>query len=143
MLCCVVFGWLVCRWPRTFRGFAYYLYEYWKCVRQVIDSPISDPPAAEQREEFQTLVKILAEAFKPYLSDQLATVEFSEVIPDEIISGKIDCFIYEPESCIIFERLLTTEAARALLWRAVFDTMCQQSFFLFCPFLFLFSFCFF
>src|SRR5258707_8534889 len=132
ILCCVVFGWLVCRWPRTFRGFAYYLYEYWKCVRQVIDSPISDPPAAEQREDFQTLVKILAEAFKPYLSDQLATVEFSEGIPDEIISGKIDCFIDEPESCIIFERLLTTEAARALLGRAVFEKMSQQRFFWFC-----------
>jgi hypothetical protein len=132
ILCCVVFGWLVCRWPRTFRGFAYYLYEYWKCVRQVIDAPISDPPTAEQREEFQTLVRILAEAFKPYLSDQLATVEFSEGIPDEIISGKIDCFIDEPESCIIFERLLTTEAARALLGRAVFEKMSQQRFFWFC-----------
>src|SRR5262245_25775400 len=24
--CCILFGWLVCRGPRTFRGFYYYLY---------------------------------------------------------------------------------------------------------------------
>src|SRR5271154_44865 len=72
ILCCLVFGWLVCRWPRTFRGYAYYLYEYWKCVRQVIGSPVNDPPTEEQRRDFDTLVNILAGAFKPYLTDQLA-----------------------------------------------------------------------
>src|ERR1700685_1365871 len=36
ILCCLIFGWLVCRGPRTFRGFAYYTYEYWRCVRQSI-----------------------------------------------------------------------------------------------------------
>ena len=132
ILCCIVFGWLVCRWPRSFRGFAYYLYEYWKCVRQVIDNPVSDPPTAEQREEFNALVKTLAEAFKPYLSDQLATVEFPEGVPEEIISGTIDCFIDEQEACIIFDRLLTTEAAKALLGRAAFEKISQQKFFWFC-----------
>ena len=132
ILCCIVFGWLVCRWPRTFRGFAYYLYEYWKCVRQVIDSPINDPPTAEQREDFQTLVKVLTEAFKPYLSDQLATVESADGVQAEIISGKIDCFVDEHEACIIFERLLTTEAARALLGRAAFGKISQARFFWFC-----------
>jgi len=24
--CCIIFGWLICRGPRTFRAFAYYLY---------------------------------------------------------------------------------------------------------------------
>jgi hypothetical protein len=47
ILCCLVFGWLVCRYPRTFRGYAYYLYEFWKCVRQVIGNPVSDPPTQE------------------------------------------------------------------------------------------------
>ncbi|NJD67215.1 MAG: hypothetical protein FIA90_00860, partial [candidate division NC10 bacterium] len=27
--CCIIFGWLVCRGPRTFRAFVYYLYRYW------------------------------------------------------------------------------------------------------------------
>src|SRR5580765_1950575 len=110
ILCCLVFGWLVCRWPRTFRGYAYYLYEFWRCVREVIGNPISNPPTEEQRRDFDTLVKILAEAYKPYLTDQLATVEYPAGVPEEIISGKIDCLIDDREACIIFERLLTTEA---------------------------------
>jgi len=130
--CCIVFGWLVCRWPRSFRGFAYYLYKYWRCVRLVIGNPVSDPPTEEQRRDFEVLVKILAEAFKPYLTDQLATVEFPEGVPDEVISGKIDCFIDERDACIIFERLLTTEAARALLGEAAFKEHSQQKFFWFC-----------
>jgi hypothetical protein len=130
--CCIVFGWLVCRWPRSFRGFAYYLYNYWRCVRRVIGNPVSDPPTEEQRRDFEVLVKILAEAFKPYLTDQLATVEFPQGVPDEVISGKIDCFIDERDACIIFERLLTTEAARALLGEAAFKEHSQQKFFWFC-----------
>ena len=132
ILCCLVFGWLVCRWPRTFRGYAFYLYEFWRCVRQVIGNPVSDPPTEEQRRDFDILVKVLAEAYKPYLTDQLATVEHSAGVPEEIIAGKIDCFIDDREACIIFERLLTTDAARALLGEAAFKQHSQVSFFWFC-----------
>ena len=132
ILCCLVFGWLVCRYPRTFRGYAYYLYEFWKCVRQVIGNPVSDPPTQEQRSDFETLVKILAEAYKPYLTDQLATVEYPAGVPDEIISGKIDCFVDNAQVCVIFERLLTTEAAKALLGADAFKEHSQQQFFWFC-----------
>ena len=39
--CCIMFGWLVCRGPRTFRAYVYYLYRYWLCVRQALgDAPI-------------------------------------------------------------------------------------------------------
>ena len=31
--CCMVFGWLLCRRPRTFRLFVYFLFRYWLCVR--------------------------------------------------------------------------------------------------------------
>ena len=130
--CCLVFGWLACRWPRTFRGFAYYLYEYWRCVRQTIGNPVHEPPTAEERREFATLVEILAAAFKPYLSDQLATVEFPAGVPDEIISGKIDCFTDDEDACRIFERLLTTEASRALLGEAAFKVQSQHEIFWFC-----------
>jgi hypothetical protein len=66
--CCIIYGWLVCRRQRTFRAFAYYLYRYWLCVRQVLDTPVSQPPTAEEREDFQVLVKALASAYKPYLT---------------------------------------------------------------------------
>jgi hypothetical protein len=130
--CCLVFGWLCCRWPRTFRGFAYYLYEYWRCVRQAVGNPVSDPPTSEQRRDFATLVNILAAAFKPYLSDQLATVEFPAGVPDEVISGAIDCSTDDEDACAIFERLMTTEASRALLGEAAFKEMSQRNYFWFC-----------
>ena len=31
--CCFVFGWLVCRGPRTFRAWSYYVHQYWLCIR--------------------------------------------------------------------------------------------------------------
>jgi hypothetical protein len=132
ILCCLVFGWLVCRWPRTFRGYAYYLYEFWRCVRQVIGTPVNDPPTAEQRRDFETLVNILAGAFKPYLTDQLASVEYPAGIPEEVISGEINCFTDDQDACAIFERLLTTDAARALLGSAAFEKQSQQPYFWFC-----------
>ena len=132
ILCCVVFGWLVCRWLWTFRGYAHYLYEFWKCVRQVIGNPVSNPPTDEERRDFETLVHILAGAFKPYLTDQLATVEFPQGIPNQVISGEIDCFTDDREACAIFERLLTTEAAGALLGNAAFKQYSQRKYFWFC-----------
>ena len=132
ILCCLVYGWLVCRYPRTFRGYAYYLYEFWRCVRQVIGNPVSDPATQEQRGDFDTLVRILANAYRPYLTDQLATVEYPAGVPDEIISGKIDCYVDNPEACLIFERLLTTEAAQALLGAGGFKAHNQQPSFWFC-----------
>src|SRR5260370_14593482 len=47
--CCVIFGWLVCRGPRTFRAYSYYLYRYWTCVREALGNPVSSPPTPEQR----------------------------------------------------------------------------------------------
>jgi hypothetical protein len=132
ILCCLVFGWLVCRWPRTFRGYAYYLYEYWKCVRQVVGTPVNDPPTEEQRGDFETLVNILAGAFKPYLTDQLASVEYPAAVPEEVIAGTIDCSTDDQEACAIFERLLTVDAARALLGSAAFEKESQESYFWFC-----------
>ncbi len=113
--CCIIFGWLVCRGPRTFRTFAYYIYRYWICVRQALGTPVATPPTEEQRHDFQTLVQALAGAYKPYLTDQLASVEFPAGIPDEVLAGKIDCFEGEEEAAAIFERLLTVETAPALL----------------------------
>src|SRR6516225_6900204 len=43
--CCIIFGWLVCRGPRTFRAFAYYLYRYWVCVRQALGASVEFPDA--------------------------------------------------------------------------------------------------
>lgn len=130
--CCIVFGWLVCRGPRTFRAWAYYVYQYWLCVRQSLGTPVSSPPTKEEAADFRTLVNALAQAYKPYLTDQLASVEFPAGIPDEVLSGRIDCSEGQAEACAIFERLLTTEAASALLGKAAFTARSQDANFWFC-----------
>lgn len=130
--CCLIFGWLVCRGPRTFRAFAYYLYRYWLCVRQVLGTPVANPPTAQEREDFQVLVAALATAFKPYLTDQLASVEFPAGIPDEVLGGKIDCFEGLEASGEIFERLIHEDVAPALLGREAFAKHQQEPFFWFC-----------
>jgi hypothetical protein len=130
--CCIIFGWLVCRGPRTFRASNYYLYRYWRCVRQALDVPVSEPLTDEEHRDFTTLVEALAVAYKPYLTDQLATVEFTHGIPDEVIEGEIDCLEGLEESAAVFERLLTVEVAAALLGRKVFDDHYRDPRFWFC-----------
>lgn len=130
--CCVIFGWLLCRRPWTFRSFNYYLYWYWRCVRRELDAPVHEPLTGEEREDFETLVRALAGAYRPYLTDQLATVEFPLGIPDEIIEGKIDCEEGGEEAAAIFERLLTVDVAPALLGRAAFEERRADPSFWFC-----------
>ncbi len=130
--CCLVFGWLVCRGPRTFRSWAYYLNLYWRCVRQVLDTPVNNPLTAEQKKDFEILVNALAEAYKPFLTDQLASVEYPLGIPEAVIQGQIDCFTDEEEICVIFERLINPETARALLGSAAFERHSKEPFFWFC-----------
>ncbi len=130
--CCIIFGWLVCRGPRTFRAFVYYLYRYWICVRRALGTPVHSPLTAEERQDFQTLVQALAGAYKPYLTDQLATVEFPAGIPDEVLAGKIDCLEGEEEAAAVFERFLTVETAPALLGKAAFEAHRKEPFFWFC-----------
>lgn len=130
--CCIIFGWLVCRAPRTFRAFVYYLYHYWRCIRQMLNTPVHSPLTPEERQDFQMLVQALAGAYKPYLTDQLATVEFPVGIPDEVLSGKIDCFEGEMETAAVFEQFLTVEAAQALLGKEAFAVHSKETFFWFC-----------
>ncbi len=130
--CCLIFGWLVCRGPRTFRAWAYYVYQYWLCVRQAVGTPVANPPTEAERADFTTLIESLATAYKPYLTDQLASVEFPAGIPDEILNGTIDCFEGQQDTCAIFDRLLTTEAAQALLGKEAFATSSQQPNFWLC-----------
>ena len=118
--CCFVFGWLVCRGPRTFRAWTYYLYEYWRCVRETLGRPVAANPTEEDRKDFQTLVDALAAAFKPYLTDQLASVEYPAGIPNEVLSGKISATEGQGDVCAIFERFLTGDAAQALLGKEAF-----------------------
>jgi hypothetical protein len=130
--CCLIFGWLVCRGPRTFRSWSYYLNIYWRCVRQVLETPVSNPLTAAEKKDFEILISALAEAYKPFLTDQLASVEFPLGIPEAIIQGQIDCFTDEEEICVIFERLINTETARALLGAAAFERHSKEPFFWFC-----------
>jgi hypothetical protein len=130
--CCFIFGWLVCRGPRTFRAWAYYVHQYWLCIRESLGRPVSNPPTEEQRQDFRALIEALAEAYKPYLTDQLASVEFPAGIPDEVLAGKINCFEGQEEVCDIFERLLTARAAEALLGKEAFAAHSKDPNFWFC-----------
>ena len=76
--CCIIFGWLLCRRPRSFRLSAYYLYRYWLCVRQALGTPVTPGRLSDtERHDLDTLVSALAKAYHPYLTDQLATVDFT------------------------------------------------------------------
>ena len=130
--CCIVFGWLLCRRPRNFRLFIYYLHRYWLCVRQAIGAPIGNPPTAHERADFQVLVKAAAAAYRPFLTDQLATVDFPLGLPEEVISGRIDCNSGEEDASAIFERLLSVDAAQALLGAKAFEQHSKDPFFWFC-----------
>lgn len=132
MRCGFVFGWLVCRGPRTFRAWSYYLYEYWRCVRETLGRPVAASPTQQDHRDFQTLVESLAAAFKPYLTDQLASVEFPAGIPDEVLSGKINYLEGEADACEIFDRFLTAESAQALLGQETFLRDGTQPNFWFC-----------
>lgn len=130
--CCLVFGWLLCRSPRTFRASVYYLYRYWRCVREVLGAPVANPPTPNEREDFATLVKALAVAYKPYLDDQLAAVEFTAGLPDEIFSGRLDCEEGSDAATEVLERLLTTDTAPALLGKELLARHRQDPLFWFC-----------
>ncbi|MBI4877240.1 MAG: hypothetical protein HY822_21645 [Acidobacteria bacterium] len=131
--CCILFGWLVCRGPRTFRAFVYYLYRYWLCIRRG-QGRVSEQGAltAEEMKDFQTLIQSFAAAYRPYLTDQLATVEFTQGLAEDIVAGKVDCFEGQEEAAAIFERFLTVETAPALLGREAFAAHSKDPFFWFC-----------
>ena len=131
--CCIIFGWLLCRRPRSFRLSAYYLYRYWLCVRQVLGTPVTPGHLNDaERKDLATLVDALARAYRPYLADELATVDFTAGLPAALDSGEVDCHEGEEEAAAVFERLLTVETAQALLGAAAFKEHSQQPWFWFC-----------
>ena len=131
--CCIIFGWLVCRRPRGFRLSAYYLYRYWLCVRQVLGTPVTPGKLSDaERRDLDTLIGALAKAYRPYLTDQLATVDFTAGLPQAIDAGELDCHEGEEEAAAVFERLLTVDTAQALLGAAAFKQHSAQPWFWFC-----------
>ena len=130
--CCIVFGWLMCRGPRTFEGSSYTLYRYWRCVREVLGAPIANPPSTAERADFATLVKALAGAYKPFLDDQQASVDFPQAVPERVLSGAIDCFEGSDAATRILERLLSTDTAAALMGRELVAKHRQEPLFWFC-----------
>jgi hypothetical protein len=115
IICCLIFGWLVCRGPRTYRGFAYYLNRYWRCVREALGQPVSDPLTLDENRDFSTLVRILAKAYAPTLQDQVKVLDYPGDIPGEIESGQINCHTDDDAADSVFERLLSAEGSAALL----------------------------
>ena len=131
--CCIIFGWLLCRRPRNFRLSAYYLYRYWICVRRTLDTPVTPGRLTDaERRDLATLVNALAKAYRPYLADELATVDFTAGLPQDLDDGAVDCETGEDETAAIFERLMTVETAQALLGAAAFKAHSAQPWFWFC-----------
>lgn len=130
--CCMIFGWLLCHGPRGIRGYSYYLKRYWQCVREVLGRPVSNPPTAAEAKDYQTLVDALAEAYRPYLQDQLSTADNASQVAADVIAGKIDCHAEVSDTVDIFERMLTLDTARALLGDEAFAAHRQDPFFWFC-----------
>ncbi|MBR0670489.1 hypothetical protein [Neoroseomonas soli] len=131
--CCIIFGWLLCRRPRSFRLSAYYLYRYWLCVRQVLGTPVTPGKLSDaEHRDLSILVAALAKAYRPYLTDQLATTDFTTGLPEAIDAGEVDCNEGEEEAAEIFERLLTEETAEALLGAAAFKQHRHEPWFWFC-----------
>ena len=62
-------------------------------------------------------------------------MEISLGLPDEVFVGKIDCFEGEDKAAALFERLLTPDAAQALLGKDAFATHSTDQFFWFCRYL--------
>ena len=131
--CCIIFGWLLCRRPRNFRLSAYYLYRYWICVRETLGTPVTPGRLTEaERKDLALLVNALAKAYRPYLADELATVDFTAGLPHDLDGGTVDCETGEDETAEIFERLMTVETAQALLGAAAFKERSAQPWFWFC-----------
>src|SRR5690606_7147140 len=120
------------RGPRTFRGFIYYLFLYWMCVRRAVGAPVQLPLSGEARQDFETLVKGIASAYRPYLTNQLATLEFPHGLADELEDGRLDCFEGEEEAAAVFERFLTADVAQALLGKEAFERHVRHRSFWFC-----------
>jgi hypothetical protein len=130
--CCIVFGCLMCRGNGGFSRSSYYLYRYWRCVRELLGAPVANPPTAAEHADFATLVKAMAQAYKPYLDDELASVEFPQALPDQILAGTVDCETDTDASAQILERLLTTDTATALMGRELIAKYRHEPLFWFC-----------
>jgi len=130
--CCAIFGWLLCRGPRGIRGYSYYLNRYWRCVRELIGTPVSNPLTAAEAADYQTLVEALAVAYRPYLQDQVNAVGNAAQLSDDVVSGRTDCTADSADMVDIFERMMTPEAAAALLGKEAFESHRQDPFLWFC-----------
>ena len=130
--CCMIFGWLVCRRPRTFRLSAYYLYRYWLCVRQAVGTPVTPGRLTDlERRDLDILVTALAKAYRPFISDQLASIDFTAGLADAVAGGQVDCEEGEEEAASVFERLMTVDTTRALLGEKAFSAHSKEPWFWF------------
>jgi hypothetical protein len=132
ILCCLKFGWLLYR-ARTFRAAAYYLYHYWLCIRRLFgNDPTGRPLTAEEKADFQTLVKALAEVYQPFLEGQLRNTDQADQVADDVTEGDLDCETGMAEAQSIFDRFLTPKLAPALFGRDVFEKLQQNPVFWLC-----------
>jgi hypothetical protein len=130
--CCTIFGWLLCHGPRGIRGYSYYLNRYWRCVREAIGRPVSNPLTAAEAADYQTLVDALAGAYRPYLQDQLIAAHDAAQLSGDVVSGKTDCTTESGDAVDIFARMMTPEVGAALMGKEAFDSRREDPFLWYC-----------
>jgi hypothetical protein len=130
--CCLIFGYLICRGPLEFQTFVEYLRRYWICVRQALGTPVSNPPTAEERRDFVTLVRALSEAYRPLAEEEEDAAQRFEAVAAAALDGRIDCAADERWPCVLLERVLRMDTAEALLGAKAFETHSKDPFFWFC-----------
>ena len=99
------------------------------CVRQALATrPFTSRRPPRSARTSTTLVRALAGAYRPYLTDQLATVDFPHGHPRrDHRRARSTATRAQEEAAAIFERLLTVDVAPALLGRAAFEQHSQRS----------------
>ncbi len=132
IVCCLRFGWLLSR-ARTFQMASNYLYHYWLCIRRLWGNDPKDRDlTADEKADFQFLIKALAEAYKPFIDGQNRVASHSEQIADEVVSGKLHCEAGMEEAQAIFDRFFSLNIGPALFGKDVYEEIRKQPSFWFC-----------
>ena len=129
--CCWMFSWLVCRGCRDFRALAYYLFQYVRCLRAAVGTPIEPGRLSQaERAELGRLFAAFGEVYAEYLEGERLNVRLSASLTDElIVGGRFDCCRDDRFTALIFDRLLTAENAPLLLGRERYSAQQKDPFF--------------
>ncbi|HEU4885845.1 MAG TPA: hypothetical protein VFT45_26650 [Longimicrobium sp.] len=129
--CCWMFSWLVCRGCRDFRAIAWYLFQYVRCLRAAVGTPLEPGRLSEdERADLGRLFTAFGEVYTEYLESERVNVRLSASLTDELIfGGRFDCCRDDRFTALIFDRLLTAENAPLILGRKSYAARQNDAFF--------------